>query len=49
MKQIEPKFMCELHIVREEMSRQWRKLSHDKLAKELNAHKLHGRIKQKAF
>ncbi len=48
MKQDEPKFMRELHKVRERMAKRWRKLSREQLLKELNSYKLHKHSKQKA-
>ena len=48
MKEREPKFMQELHKVRERLSKHWQKLSNEELLKELNSYKLHKRPKQKA-
>jgi hypothetical protein len=48
MKEKEPKFMQELHKVRERLSKRWQKMSSEELLKELNAYKLHKHPKQKA-
>ena len=41
MKAKEPKFMQELHKVRERLSKRWQKLSKADLLRELNSYKLH--------
>jgi len=48
MKEKEPKFMQELHKVRERLGKRWRKLSNQELLKELNSHKIHKHSRQKA-
>lgn len=48
MKEKEPKFMQELHKVRERLSRRWQKLSKAELLRELNSYKLQKHPKQKA-
>ena len=47
MEMKEPKFMRDLHKVREKLGRRWRKLQSTQLLNEINSHKLH-RPKQKA-
>jgi len=47
MKTKEPKFMKDLHKVREKLAKRWSKLSPAEIVKEANSHKIH-KAKKKA-